>query len=75
MIEKAATGFNFHNIDTCIILSVNSSNTNITQKLSRGLVKDSENPLNVYIPYTNSIELGWIKEALINLDSNKIKII
>ena len=75
LIEKAATGFNFHNIDTCIILSVNSSNTNITQKLSRGLVKDSENPLNVYIPYTNSTELGWIKEALINLDSNKIKII
>lgn len=74
LIEKAGTGFNFHNIDVCIVLSVNSSNTSIIQKLSRGLVKDSENPLSVYIPYTNSIELKWIKEALINLDPNKIKI-
>ena len=75
LVEKAATGKTFNNIDNIILLNVNSSNTKSIQKFARGLLlNDSDKPLNVTILISkNTIQEKWVKSALIDLDKSKIE--
>ena len=75
LVEKAATGKTFNDIDNIILLNVNSSNTKSIQKFARGLLlNSSDKPLNVTILISkNTIQEKWIRLALTDLDESKIE--
>lgn len=71
LVKKAGTGYTFKRpIDVIILLDVNS---NMMQKIGRGLINNKSDNLKVIIPYVIEQQLKWIEKSFIEIDSDKIQ--
>jgi superfamily II DNA or RNA helicase len=76
LVNKGSVGTNYDDIDIVIHLAPNKSNTSVIQKLARSLKKKKiDSIVKMYIPYSSARQLDWIKQAIENMDQNKIKYI
>lgn len=75
VIDMVTAGTTFKPIQCAIFNYFNSNSENITQRLSRLIGMEYDNPdkiADIYIVVTNTIEKEWLKKALSMLDSDKI---
>lgn len=74
IVNSGGTGFTYEGIENVIINQVNSDkNGNITQKIARGLLREGNKIVKIYIIYVkNTVDEKWLKLSLESFNSNKI---
>lgn len=74
LVQKGTLGSEYRNLEGCILMSVNSSNTNIMQKISRTLIFRKDYIAKIIILVSSgTIQEQWIQKALIGVDPSKIQ--
>lgn len=75
LVNKGGTGTTYHNLNGCIVLSINSSNVDMIQKIGRTLLFRKGYTANIIFLISEDTEQEeWLLKALSGLDSSKIHI-
>jgi hypothetical protein len=73
LVNKGGTGETYNEVDGCILIDVNSSNTIIQQKIMRTVVFRENYIADIQILISkNTIQEEWIMRSLYDIDKNKI---
>lgn len=76
LVNKGGTGETYEDVDGCILMDVNSSNTIIQQKILRTVVFREKYIADIQILISkNTIQEEWILKSLYDIDKSKIVII
>ena len=75
LLNKASTGTTYKNVNGCILLSVNSSNVILEQKIGRTLLFNTEEHVAdiIILISKDTIQEKWLEKSIINYDKTKIK--
>ena len=78
LTKLANEGISFNNLDTSVIVGINSSEISMIQRILRSMTKEEDNMLaNIHVIVSKQTQesLVWLPNALQSFNSEKIKII